>query len=135
MASWSGWAAAALMLAAVLFPIVHRVRYGKRADLASIWVTSHFAIGLAAAGLAFLHPLAAVLDLGSPEAVSAGAFGLGAGGVAFVILLAHTGLGLKLRNPKLRTRPSSRRKHFGTAIAIVVAVTVHTVACLLGRAG
>ena len=123
------------MLAAVLLPIVHRLRFGKRADLASIWVSSHFAIGLGAAALAFLHPLAAVLDLGSPEAVSAGALGLGAGGVAFVILLAHTGLGLKLHNPKLKKRQISRRRHLSTAIAIVIAVGVHTVACLLGRPG
>ena len=133
MASWSGWAAAALMLAALLFPIVHRLRFARRAELTSPWVTFHFAVGLGAAGLGFLHPLTAVIDLGSPEAVGAGALGLGAGGVAFVVLLAHTGLGLKLRDPKLKKRPSSRRKHLVTAILIVVAVTAHAAACILGR--
>ncbi len=133
MASWSGWAAAALMLAALLFPIVHRIRFARRAELTSPWVTFHFGVGLGAALLGFLHPLTAVIDLGSPEAVGAGALGLGAGGVAFVILLAHAGLGLKLRDPKLKSRPASRQKHLVTAILIVVAVTAHVVACMVGR--
>ena len=48
------------------------------------------------------------------------------------LVLAHTGLGLKLRDPKLRGRPKSRRAHFTTATIILVAVGIHAAACLVG---
>ena len=55
------------------------------------------------------------------------------GAVAFLVLVAHGGLGLQLRKEKLRDRPQKRRAHLVTAICIVVAVAVH--AAVLLRTG
>ncbi len=132
LASVSGWIATSLMIGAAVVPVAQRLLRGKRAELGSASVTMHFLIGLTAAGLGFLHPLTAVFALGSPEAVGGGVLALGFGGLAFVVLLAHTGLGLKLRDPKLKKRPSSRRAHVATAVTILLLVGAHVVACLTG---
>lgn len=132
-AAWiTGWLATALMATAAFVPLFQRVTQKKRADLGSRSVSTHVVFGLAAAGLAFLHPLMALFVLGSPEAIGGGVPALAFGGVAFVVLLAHTGLGLKLRDPKLRKRPKSRRAHLTTALTILVAVGAHIVACIVG---
>jgi cytochrome b561 len=132
MAAWTGWIATAMMVAAALVQVVYRLRHGKRPDLGSRVVTFHFVMGLCAAGAGFIHPLTALLDLGSPEAIGGGVIGLGFGGLAFVVLLAHTGLGLRLRDPRFRKRAKARRAHVITAMTILVAVTVHVVACWTG---
>jgi hypothetical protein len=87
-------------------------------------------IGMTVAAAAFFHTLAAVLALGSPSAIGAGDLALLSGAIAFVVLLAHTGLGLQLRKPKLRRRAEIRRQHWTTATLIVLAVGAH-VALLL----
>ncbi|NUP04763.1 MAG: hypothetical protein HOW73_01750 [Polyangiaceae bacterium] len=132
LASWTGWIAAAVMLAAAFIPLTERIRRGRRAEVQSAPIQLHVVLGLVAAGVGFLHPLTALFALGSPEAIGGGVVGLGFGGLAFVVLLAHTGLGLKLRDPKLRKRAESRRKHLATAITILLAVSAHAAACLWG---
>lgn len=82
------------------------------------------------AAMAFSHTLTAVLSLGSPSAIGAGELALLSGAVAFVVLLAHTGLGLQLRKPKLRRRDEIRRQHWTTAIIITLAVLAHVVLLL-----
>ena len=48
LAWYSGWLATALMIAAALVPLVHRLARGKRADVKSQSVSSHIMLGLAA---------------------------------------------------------------------------------------
>lgn len=132
LADITGYLAASVMLVAALIPLAHRVIHGKRGDVTARPMQLHVALGLFAAGVGFLHPLTALFALGSPDAIGGGVLGLGFGGLAFVVLLAHTGLGLKLRDPKLRRRPKSRRAHLTTAITILVAVAAHAAFCLYG---
>jgi hypothetical protein len=86
---------------------------------------------MSAALLGFLHPLTALFSLGSEAAIGGGVLGLGLGALALVVLLAHTGIGLKLRNPKLRERASSRRTHLVTALTILALALAHALACQL----
>lgn len=130
MAFYSGWIAAGLILVAAIVPLGHRLKAGKRAAVASPTNKVHVLIGLVTAGLAFLHTLVSVLALGSPSAVAVGDLALAAGGLAFLVLIAHTGLGLQLRDPKLRGRVDKRRSHTITAVLIVAAVAVHAVLLL-----
>jgi hypothetical protein len=120
------------MLAALLLQIGQWLVRGKRAALGSRTVSTHVLLGLSAAGVGFLHPLTALVELGSPGAVGGGAIALALGGLAFVLLLAHSGLGLKLREARLQKRPVVRRRHVITAIALMAATIAHATACLLG---
>lgn len=131
MAAWSGWIAVALMLAAAFVPLGYRLRFGGRAPGGSRSIALHQLVGMTAAALGCLHPLTALFALGSPEAVGAGEIPLALGGLAFVLLIAHAGRGLRLRDPKLKDRPRARRAHLTTAIAILIAIGAHAGACLL----
>lgn len=123
----------ALIALAALVPAVHRVRAGRRALPDSRETSLHVIIGLGAAGVAFVHSLFAVLSLGSASAIGGGVLTLAAGGVAFVVLLAHTGLGLQLRDVKLRRRGEKRRAHTWTASIIAIAAIVHAAALIAAR--
>ncbi|MFO0547629.1 MAG: hypothetical protein U0271_04520 [Polyangiaceae bacterium] len=133
MARWSGWIAVALMVAAALVPLFVRVRDGRRANLESRPVATHVIVGMTAAGLGFLHPLTALFALGSPGAIGGGVLGLALGGLAFVVLLSHSGIGLKLRDPKLKRRSESRSRHLVTATLVTTLALAHAVACIVGR--
>jgi hypothetical protein len=125
MAFWSGWVAAALILVAAVVPVGYRLKAGKRAVPTSPTIRSHVVVGLVVAGVSFLHTLVSVLALGSPSAVAVGDLALAFGGLAFLALVAHTGLGLQLRDPKLRHRADKRRSHVITALVITAAVAAH----------
>jgi hypothetical protein len=129
----TGWIAAALVVAAGAVPLGHRALRGKRGALTSPTIRSHVVIGVAAAGAGFAHALAVLPSLGSPEAIGAGGVAIGSGAIAFLLLVAHVGVGLKLRSPKLRERPRVRRTHLLVASAIVAVVAAHVV--MLVRAG
>ena len=133
MAIWTGWLAAALIVATGCFPIVMRFRLGKRALPDAKPMRWHVMVGLTTGTIAFLHTLVVVPALGAPGAVGGGMLALGAGGLAFFALVAHTGLGFQLRRPKLRDRVQKRRAHLTTAILIVALVGVHVVALLGGE--
>jgi hypothetical protein len=128
----SGWFAAGLLAVAFSIPAGHWLLRRKRAPFDSRPVTTHIAIGMGAAGAGFLHPLVALLALGSPGAVGGGDLGLAFGGFAFMMLLAHTGLGLALRDPKLKKRANARRAHLTTASIILASVGAHAALCLIG---
>ncbi len=130
---WSGWLATTAIVLAALVPIVQRVRAGKRAAPGSSSIRLHVMIGLATAALAFMHTMAVLPALGSPAAIAGGVFAMLPAGAAFFLLVAHAGLGLQLRDPKLRERARKRRMHTTTAVLIALAVTMHVV--LLVRAG
>ena len=134
LASWTGWAAAALVLAAVLLQLGHRVAHGRRAALGTRTISTHVAIGLGAAVVGFLHPLTALVSLGSPQAVGGGTLALAFGALALLVMLAHGGLGLKLRDPQLRKRPAVRARHVITAALLAAAIVAHALACAYGGA-
>jgi len=125
MATLSGWLATTAIVLAALVPVVQRLRSGKRGAPGSPPIRLHVAAGLATAALAFAHTLTIISALGSPAAIGGGVAALMAGGVAFFLLVAHAGLGLQLRDPRLRDRARKRRMHTGTAVLISLAVSLH----------
>jgi hypothetical protein len=128
LASLGGWIAVALIVLAATLPLAHRARVGKRATPDSRTISIHFALGSAAAAFAFVHTLLALSSLGSSQAVGGGAAALLPGGAAVFVLMAHAGIGLQLRDPKLRDRAKKRRVHVATAITIAVTVAAHVIA-------
>jgi hypothetical protein len=82
-------------------------------------------LGFGTSALAFLHTLAVIPELGEPAAIRGGMFALLPAGAAFFLLMAHTGIGLQLRNERLRDRATKRRMHLTTASSIVVVVAMH----------
>ena len=122
--------AVALIVGAACLPLVHRVRLQRRATLQSPTTRYHVWFGLGTALFAFFHTVVSLPSLGSPGAIGGGALPLFSAGAAFFLLIAHSGLGLQLREPKLRERAEKRRAHTLTAIAIAIAVAVHVVALL-----
>lgn len=133
MASLTGWLAAAAIVLAGLVPILARLRLGRRVAPSSQAIRGHVVLGLSTSALAFAHTLSIIGALGSPAATAGGMLALVPGGVAFFVLVAHTGIGLQLRDEKLRQRASKRRTHLTTAITITVLVAIH--AGVLLRAG
>lgn len=133
MASTTGWIAFALVVLAACLPIAHRIARGKRAAPESAFMRTHVAIGLSVAVVAFVHTLVSVSALGDARATGGGMLALAPGAFAFLVVLAHMGIGLQLRRPNLRDRARKRRTHVTTAILIVAATTAHVVALL--RAG
>ena len=125
IAIWSGWLATTAIVLAALVPVVQRVRAGKRAAPGSAPIRLHVTIGLATAALAFLHTMAVLPALGSPAAIAGGLFAMLSAGAAFFLLVAHAGLGLQLRDPKLKDRARKRRMHTTTAVLIALTVAIH----------
>ncbi len=128
MAKWIGWVAAALIAAAALVPLGYRVRFGKRAAPESETIRFHVVVGIAVSVVALLHTLAVLGALGSASAIEAGMVTFVPGVAAFFLLFAHVGVGLQLREPKVRNRAKKRRTHVTTAIAIALAAAAHVIA-------
>ena len=132
-AAWiTGWLAVVAMVVAVAVPTYQRAKHGKRAAPGSEPIRLHVIVGLTVSAFAFGHTLLILPELGSPAATAGGVFALLPGGVAFVFMLAHAGLGLQLRDPKLKKRANIRRSHTITATLIAIFVAIHAV--LLERA-
>ena len=125
IAIWSGWLATAAIVLAALVPVVQRLRAGKRAAPGSGPIRLHVALGMATAALAFGHTMAVLPALGSPAAIAGGLFAMLPAGAAFFLLVAHAGLGLQLRDPKLKERARKRRMHTTTAVLIALTVAIH----------
>jgi hypothetical protein len=121
----TGWLALALIGCAAAVPLGYRLRVGSRAAPQSRATSIHVAIGVATALAAFSHGLVALMSLGSGRAITAGNLGLAAGAGALLVLMAHVGVGLQLRDPKLKKRPEKRRTHLATAITITVLALAH----------
>jgi len=131
LASRSGWLGAALILAAALVPLGYRVFVGRRAVPASRAIQSHVILGLATTAVALLHTFAVLPALGSPAAIRGGMTALAPATAAFFLLFAHVGVGLRLRDPRLRKRVSTRRWHVALAIAIGATVAAHVTALVV----
>jgi hypothetical protein len=126
MAFWFGWLAVAALALAAALPLGFRAQNKRRPAPDSPTIRLHVVAGIATAAIAFLHTLLILPELGSPEAIgSEGA--LAAGGLAAFIVLAHVGIGLQLRDIRLRDRMRKRRMHVATALAIVVSVSAHVI--------
>jgi hypothetical protein len=133
MAALSGWIAAVLVVLAALVPLSVRFRTGKRAPPQSSPIRGHVLVGLLVSLTAFIHTGLVLPELGSPASVGGGSVAFMAGAGAFVVLVAHAGLGLRLRDPKLKDRPQRRSRHATTAVLLVIAIAAHAI--LLLRAG
>jgi hypothetical protein len=131
LASCSGWLGAALIVAAALVPLGHRVFMRLRAAPTSRTITGHVVLGFAATAMALLHALAALPALGSPAAIRGGMTALLPAAAAFFVLFAHVGVGLRLRNPRLRGRARLRRWHVILALSIAATVAAHVSALVL----
>ena len=123
--TWSGWLAAAVVVTAGTVPTAVRVLAGRRGSLESRPLRSHVVIGASAAALAFGHALAVLPSLGSPAAIAGGDWPLASGALAFLLLIAHVGVGNRLRDPKLKERQKVRRTHVAFATAILFAIGFH----------
>ena len=126
-ATWTGWLAALAIVIAATLPLGTRLRIGKRAAPTSTAIRTHVVLGLVTSSFAFIHTILVIPALGSPAATGAGPLAIAPAGLAFFLLVAHAGLGLQLRDEKLKTRAKTRRSHAMTAMAIAVAVAVHIV--------
>ncbi len=131
LAKWSGWLDAALIVAAALVPLGHRLLARRRAVPMSRTIAGHITFGLAATAIALLHTFAALPALGSPAAIGGGMTALVPAAAAFFLLFAHVGVGLRLRNPQLRGRARIRRWHVALALAISTMVAAHVTALIL----
>ena len=125
MALWSGWIAAIAIVLAGAIPLTTRLRIGKRGAPTSKPIRMHVVLGLVTTAFAFVHTILVIPALGSPAATGAGPLAIAPAGLAFFLLVAHAGLGLQLRDDKLKTRAKTRRSHAMTAVAILVAVSIH----------
>src|SRR4051812_3694837 len=125
MAIGFGWLAVALILLSASLPLGFRLRAKKRASPDSKPIRTHVWLGISTSVVAFAHSVFVLPGLGSPAAVEGGVGALLPGVAAFFILMAHSGVGLQLRDVRLRDRPRKRRLHIATAIAIVVTVAAH----------
>ncbi len=135
MASWSGWLAALFILIAATVPLAYRLREGKRAALGSPPIRAHVLLGLATSIATFVHTGLVLPELGSEAAVGAGGVAFAAGALAFLVMIAHGGLGLGLRDPKRKGRTQQRRRHATTAVVLVTIVLAHVVLLLRARRG
>ena len=124
----TGWIAVALIVLAAMLPTLYRVRVSKRAAPLSPTMKTHVAVGITVSAVAFLHTIFVLPSLGSPAAVGGGFLALAPGAVAFFVLMAHTGIGLQLRNERLKDRARKRRMHLTTALSITIAVALHVIA-------
>jgi len=127
VAWWSGWLATIAIVIAAAIPLGMRLRIGKRPAPTSDAIRTHVILGFVTSAFAFAHTLLVVPALGSPAATGGGMIAIAPAGLAFVLLVAHAGLGLQLRDEKLKQRAKTRRSHATTAIAIAVAVAIHVV--------
>ena len=125
MALWSGWLAAIAIVLAGAIPLGTRLRLGKRGSPTSKPIRTHVVLGLVTSAFAFGHTILVIPALGSPAATGAGPLAIAPAGLAFFLLVAHAGLGLQLKDEKLKTRAKTRRSHAMTAVAILVAVSIH----------
>jgi hypothetical protein len=127
----TGWTSIALIVTAAAVPLVQRVRLGKRPPPDAPGTRLHVVIGLAVCVICFLHTGVVLPMVGAPGAIGGGMLAMIPACVGFGMLVAHAGLGLQLRRPKLKDRIKKRRMHMATAIIIFVAASTHIGALLL----
>lgn len=126
----TGWIVLAVIAAAALVPLLARATSGKRGGPSSSPIRLHVWLGLLTVLTALGHTLLTAGDLGTERAIEGGMLALAPGVAAFFVLFAHVGVGLQLRNPKLRDRSAKRRTHAITASLIALASVAHVLALI-----
>ncbi len=132
LSTWSGWLDVAFIAAAGSLPLGYRAWLRRRAAPSSRPIDVHLALGLGAAAVALVHTVLVLTALGAPSVISSGMLALAPASVAFFLLFAHVGVGLRLRDPRLRDRAAKRRLHLALALSIVAMVAIHVVVLLRG---
>ena len=127
MALWLGWISMLAIAVSAAIPLGVRLRLKRRAAPDSTPIRWHVVLGTTTTVLAFAHTLAALSNLGSSAAIGGGNLALMTGAVAFMIIIAHAGIGLQLRDVRLRDRARQRKRHVVTAITITVIALAHVV--------
>jgi hypothetical protein len=125
LAFYTGYLAVLVIVSAGLVPLIVRVRLRRRAAPDSRETKLHVALGSLAAICTFAHTLGALPSLGSPAATGAGSFALVPAAFAFLVVISHAGVGLQLKDTRLKDRPKKRRIHLITASLIVLSVAAH----------
>ena len=128
LSTLSGWATITLISSAGLVPIVARLQGKKRPPPDSLPTRTHVLLGLAVTVVCFLHTGVVLPNVGAPGAAAGGMIAMIPACIGFAMLIAHAGLGLQLRNPKLKDRIKKRRMHTFTATVIFLAACTHIVA-------
>ncbi len=127
MAFWLGWFSVLAIAMSASIPLGIRLKKARRAAPDSGPIRFHVLLGTMTTLLAFGHTLAALSNLGSSAAIGGGFIALMTGGIAFMMIIAHAGIGLQLRDVRLRDRARQRRRHVVTALTIAAIVTAHVV--------
>jgi hypothetical protein len=127
MVFWLGWIAVLSIALSAAIPVGIRLKNGRRAAPDSGPIRFHVLLGTTTTLLAFGHTLAALSNLGSSAAIGGGFIALMTGGLAFMLIIAHAGIGLQLRDVRLRDRARQRRRHVITALTIAAIVIAHVV--------
>jgi hypothetical protein len=128
--SASGWAAVILVGVEMVLPYLLRrswlsVRLGLVEGfvapyLKRMWV--HYWLGYLVVGLSFVHAWVP-MQARPMQGVSMAGLWLGTG--ALFLLAMQVALGLALRDPGLRERRETRRRHYGAMVGAVIVVAGH----------
>ncbi len=129
----SGWATITLISAAGLVPLVARISARKRLPTESAATRTHVLLGLGVCVVCFLHTGVTLPNVGAPGAAAGGMLAMIPACLGFALLIAHAGLGLSLRRPKLKDRITKRRMHAVTATVIFLAACTHIAAIVAAK--
>ncbi len=129
----SGWATITLITAAGLVPLVARMQAKKRLPADSAPTRTHVLLGMCVCIVCFLHTGVALPNVGAPGAAAGGMLAMIPASLGFALLIAHAGLGLQLRRPKLKDRIRKRRMHTVTASVIFLAACTHVAAIMTAK--
>ena len=124
----TGWTSIALIVCAAGVPLVTRIILGKRPPPESKPTRTHVLLGMAVSIICFLHTGVVLPMVGAPGAAAGGMLAMIPACIGFGLLVAHAGLGLQLRRPKLGGRARKRRMHTVTAILIFISASIHIAA-------
>ena len=129
----TGWATITLIAAAGLVPLVARIRAQRRLPPESAPTRAHVLLGMGVCIVCFLHTGVALPNVGAPGAAAGGMLAMIPASLGFALLIAHAGLGLALRKPKLKDRIQKRRMHAVTATVIFLAACMHITAIVTAK--
>lgn len=130
---WTGWVAFAVIVVAAAIPTLHHLFLARRASPLSRTLQWHAGVGALAGVFVFVHAGTAMGALGDPSVVRAGNLAIFPALLAAFLVVAHVGVGLRLRSPRLRARVRLRRTHAAFATTILAAALAHVVALIVSR--
>lgn len=118
----SGWLL--VLLVPLTGLLAARLRRGAGMTDGTLWqrLRPHYWVGYTIAALALFHVAVAT---GTGAALHADAAGLYVATGALLLVFVQVFLGLLLREPSLRRRPTIRRRHILVMVGIIVLALVH----------